>query len=370
MIRCKKCGTANAADAVFCSQCDAFLEWSGEKVEDEGAPGTGPTAPPGEPGAPPGAQPAAARPTASPHQPSARGEPAVQPQSRRPEKGATTPVRKAKPQQPTKPEKPKPGQRVCPRCGTGNDPDRKFCRRCGTGLGIAPVAPPEASKASKAPKHRSSWLSGLLRRGKQEAYMAGQRPQSMLSSRSRWRPGSSAMVFGLLALFGLGSIASYLYVPGVGSAVDDVIHTIQSRVGDRAEVNITKATGPSEPGFPATNMIDGGSNTYWVGTRTINRRWLVDFELQRQSDLLQINIRSGADGEEYEKLGRPFRFQLRANGELSPEYRLDDSKDEQVIEIDIQDVKELRLIVLSQHQGLAGGEDIAIREIALLGPKG
>jgi len=364
MIRCKKCGTVNEADAVFCGQCDTFLEWSGEKVEGEGAPGAPSTAPPGKPGAPLGGQPTAARPAASPPQPSAKGEPAVQPQSRRPEKGSTTPVRKAKPQQPTRPEKPKPGQRMCPKCDTGNDPDRKFCRRCGTDLGIAPVAPPVA------PKRRSSRLSGLLRRGKQEAYMAGQRPQSMLSSPSRWRPGSSAMVFGLLALIGLGSIASYLYVPGVGSAVDDVIHTIQNRVGDRAEVNITKATGPSEPGFPATNMIDGGSDTYWVGTRTINRRWLVDFELQRQSDLLQINIRSGADGEEYEKLGRPFRFQLRANGELSPEYRLDDSKDEQAIEIDIQDVKELRLIVLSQHQGLDGGEDIAIREIALLGQKG
>ena len=36
MIRCKKCGTLNEADATFCSQCDAFLEWSGEHLEGDG----------------------------------------------------------------------------------------------------------------------------------------------------------------------------------------------------------------------------------------------------------------------------------------------------------------------------------------------
>ncbi len=379
MIRCKKCGTLNQSDAAFCGQCDAYLEWSGEKVDDEGEPlassppaaaspppGTPPPpaatplGPPGVPGAVPPARPAA-RPASEATPPASR---AGEPKSRQPEKGATEPQRKAKPPQRTKPQKPKPGQRVCANCGSGNDPGRKFCRQCGSGLDLAPLEPP-TPESRRGP----SLLSRLFRRGKQEAYMAGQRPESMLSAPSRWRPGSSAMVFGLLAAVGLGSLASYWYMPEVRNGVDDVVRMVQNQIGGRARVNVTNATGRSRPGFPALNVIDGGSNTYWVGPRGAGGRWQIDFELQRPSDLLQLNLDSGADGEQFEKLGRPFEIQLRADGELSPVYELKDTKDQQVVHIDIQDVRELRLIVRSQYRGLDGGTDIAIREVAFFGPQ-
>lgn len=32
MIVCIKCGTHNSDDAKWCSGCEAFLEWDGEKV--------------------------------------------------------------------------------------------------------------------------------------------------------------------------------------------------------------------------------------------------------------------------------------------------------------------------------------------------
>ena len=32
MIRCTNCNTINTPDALFCSNCNAFLEWNGVKV--------------------------------------------------------------------------------------------------------------------------------------------------------------------------------------------------------------------------------------------------------------------------------------------------------------------------------------------------
>jgi ribosomal protein L40E len=379
MIRCKKCGTLNEAEATFCSQCDAFLEWSGELLDETGEPvsASGPSdqhAPGDEPlPRPAGAQPAPTQPRAPAptHRGTSRATRDVggaEPTSRRPEKGAVTPERRAKPQQPTKVEKPKPGQRVCPTCGTGNDPDRKFCRRCGNEIGVAPVEPTPTPEPTR--RRGSSWLSGVLRRGRQEAYMAGQRPESMLSSRGRWRPGSSMMVFGLLGVLGLGSVASYLYVPGVSDTVDQVVRTIQNRIGERQPVNITGVQAHSTPGYPALNMIDGGSNTWWAGPVSQNGRWQLDFELQERSDLLQINFDSGADGESFDQLGRPHEILVRADGELSPRYELKDTAEQQVVEVDIQDVEELRIIVLSRYEGLASGDEIAIREVSFIGPRG
>jgi hypothetical protein len=178
------------------------------------------------------------------------------------------------------------------------------------------------------------------------------------------------MVFGLLSVLGLGSIASYYYMPGVSDAVDDVVRTVQNRIGDRSEVNATDVDARSQPDFPALNLIDGGSNTYWVGPITENGRWHIDFELQEVSDLLQINIDSGADGEAYDQLGRPREVQVRANGELGPRFELSDTADQQPLDVDIQGVQELRIIVHSQWVGLDGGSDIAIREVTFVGPKG
>jgi len=303
MIRCGKCGTVNEANATFCSQCDAFLEWSGQRIEGGDAPETAA---------------AKAAPPYAPETATAKAAPPAEaPRSRKPEKGETTPVRKAKPQPSSVPEPPAPGQVVCGACGTGNDRDRRFCRRCGAAIGpvAAPAPPPQAGR----PGRRSSWLSRIVRRGKREGagYPAGERPAAMSSPSGRWRPGSTALVFGLLALFGLGALASYLYVPAVHDSVHDVVRTVQRRLIHPEEVRAISAEGQARAGFPAANLIDGGANSYWVGSRNQNERWVVVFEFQRPTDLLQINFDGGADGAEYERLGRPFKFRLRTSDKTS-----------------------------------------------------
>ena len=343
MIRCEKCGTLNEADASFCSQCDAFLEWSGAHVEENvEQTGTQSDEAPARSDLPPSAN------------------PETGPQARKPAKGETTPVRKAKPQPPSAPERPKPGQFVCATCGTGNDRDRKFCRRCGTAMDVALAeAPPPRTES----RRRWSWLTGAARRGRQKAYIAGQRPDSMLSTGARWRPGSTMMVFGLLGIIGLGGIASYLYMPGVSDAVDDMARTVQRRFLRPEEVRAIAAQGQAHPEFPATNLIDGSGNSYWVGSRNRNDRWVVDFEFQRPADLLQVNFDSGADGAAYERLGRPYRFRLKANDETSSVYELRDTPDQQPVDIDLPGVKSLRLIVLSRYRGSDSDDEIAIREV-------
>jgi uncharacterized OB-fold protein len=365
VIRCKKCGTVNEADAAFCGGCDAFLQWSGERIDAEGevvstAPGS-PPPPSLTPNQPPAARPREAPPPAATTSAASAPTPtSAEPRSRKPEKGSVTPERKAKPVQPTLVEKPKPGELVCQSCGTGNDPARQFCRRCGAPTAGAPV---EVGPPPKGP----SWFSRVLRRGKQEAYVAGQRPESMLTAGRRWRPGSTAMVFGLLGLVGLGSVASYLYVPEVSDTVDDIMRAVENRIGGRGPANTVGAEAHFEPGFPAQNMIDGFTNTYWLGPRSANGRWLIDFELQDVADLVQINIHGGADGEAYQQLGRPREIQLRAdNGQESRVILLDDDAAQQPIEIDLAGAQVVRLIVHSQYVGDAGGTDIAIREVAFV----
>jgi hypothetical protein len=168
-------------------------------------------------------------------------------------------------------------------------------------------------------------------------------------------------------------VASYYFMPGVGEqvegVVDDVMRMIRNRVGERSEVNVVRARAQFEPGYPAINMIDGGTNTWWAGEVSQNGRWQLDFFLQEPSDLLQVNIDAGADGETFDQLARPKEIQIRANQELSPRYTLADTSEQQPIEIDLQDVKELRIIVHSAYVGLKSDDVIAVREVSFVGPK-
>ena len=125
MIVCKVCGATNEQGATFCGTCGAFLEWSGEQVQTEGAQQgeTGPVgAPPPGPNDPPG--------------PSPINEPAPVP----------VPVTPS-------PEPVPEGSIVCPNCGQVNESTRVYCSRCATELAAVAiatdqvVAPPPTSRS-------------------------------------------------------------------------------------------------------------------------------------------------------------------------------------------------------------------------------
>ncbi len=123
MIVCKVCGATNEQGATFCGTCGAFLEWSGETVQPDGA--TQPSTPAGPP--PPGGDAAAAAGVG------AAG-------------AATEPVTPVGP--PTEPVPP-PGSIICSNCGMANDPTRVYCSRCATEL--AAVAAPAPAVAAAPP---------------------------------------------------------------------------------------------------------------------------------------------------------------------------------------------------------------------------
>ncbi len=149
MIVCKVCGATNEQGATFCGTCGAFLEWSGEQVQPDGA-----TAAVATPGGPPPVPPPGPGPTAGDPGPIVDTQP--------------VPV----PIPPTRSRSP-PGSIICSNCGMANDPTRVYCSRCATELAavaaariavVAPRRPPAAHPARRDRRRRSaaSLVLGVL----------------------------------------------------------------------------------------------------------------------------------------------------------------------------------------------------------------
>lgn len=399
MIRCSKCGTINKADASFCTECNAYLEWSGEKVENEepaSASSTEPdvTAPsppaeqPGQPDEPqtagqavpkpsapsgqqaqdpPSAQPAPSRPP-EPVPPPRKPTPLPpQPRSRKPEKEAAAPSPKPRLTTPVKAEMPKPSDRVCPNCGTGNEPQRKFCRKCGQGLVAAPMAPPLA----KLP-----WYKRLFGRGgPATTYEAGSRPASMGSGRG-WRPGCATVVVFSILMLTIGGVLLYLYVPAGAELVDEVVFTVRSRIEPLDPVAPSSPAGDARAGFPASNALDDNTATYWLAPQGPNDRWRLSFSFQEDVDLRQIAIDGGAPNEERGQFARPREVVLRSGAEVLDRWEVKDRSGTQYRRpdepIQIAAGTQLDLVVLSAWQADQDGDDdvLAIREILFGVPRG
>ena len=184
-VICSKCGQENDAEQSFCASCGAFLEWSGEKVEGDGAnpaeitpatpagPAPSPAPParaavPGWPVSPPPPSPASsssapAAPTGSdgelaglarlrsttPVQPAAVQPPLVSPvrpgpPARRvpaPSAEASAPVNPSASTAATVAVSAVEATIACPSCGRANPIDRNFCHSCGVLLRPKPAEP-------------------------------------------------------------------------------------------------------------------------------------------------------------------------------------------------------------------------------------
>ncbi|WP_372490460.1 zinc-ribbon domain-containing protein [Kocuria flava] len=194
MVICPECGTHNAADARFCSNCGTYLAWEDQQI---------PPAQDASHGA--GAVPSPQRKPESPHPSSGTartgngvtslppdGTEKVWSSSKVRGPGSTTGSNstsgeppavppadtESRPQRPADREEPEtrvaPGEIACPRCGTGNSPERHFCRRCAAEL-HEPVRPSEPNESQaeighetipkpgrKTLKGRAPFLSGIL----------------------------------------------------------------------------------------------------------------------------------------------------------------------------------------------------------------
>jgi zinc ribbon protein len=415
MIRCTKCGTINKSDETFCIECNSFLEWNSEPVEDESPPGpsaAGSAAPPA-PGAvfppppptpppplsrpvyptppppfvPPPLPPVAARPeppevgsatpdltapaarapeARAPEAPPARKPTATpeEPRSRKPEKGSATPAPKPKAPEAPKVEKIKPGDRICPNCGSGNDPARKFCRRCGHSL-------LEAVIQTEPEPERLPWYRRIFgRRSSVQSYEAGDRPASMArasSGRRRRRlgiPNLRATVIGVMVVFGLGAYASYLYVPDVTNMTDDVIRMVRGRFTAPAPAVPVSFQGAAAQGHGAGQAFDSdNSATFWLSPPRSSADPRIDVFFQGTVDLRRFEVMGGAPGDDYSVYGRPRTIALRASGK-SQEITLADTPDVQPFDIDLRlpDGEPLRIVVLDRYAG-RGSNGVAVRNL-------
>lgn len=379
MIRCSKCGTLNSSDSAFCSECNAYLEWTGERIED--TPGPAPaemgTAAGSAPGAEvtagaslpadPGAVPAS---TVGPPaddggaRAGAAGEPAARPPSgateqpgaRRPSKAdtATRPKPKATTTVAPRVEELKPGDRVCPACGSGNDAARKFCRRCGASLGAATLV-----EATPPPRPWYRRLRGGAQRA--QTFGVGERPVRM--GTRRWRPGCGSLVLILLVALGVGSVLSYLYVPSVSRTVDDIVRTVRTRIDGVTVINPIASSGAAVSGHPAGHAVDGDPETFWLGEPGQAARWRLNVRFERRVDLRQVDILPGASGDDYREHGRPRLVVFRSGDRSSDQVVLEDSGEKQSIQVALDDIDEVRLVVLETYGGTDALDDVAVREI-------
>ncbi len=394
MILCQKCGHENADDASFCGECNAYLEWSGQRVASPPPlpgpvaappPGT-PMAPPPRPvpaprpdpsGSPPPAPPATSVPsppatpvpsppaaTASPRpatapaptQPAARPPSAVpdappprrptpptdQPRSRQP---TTQPeLARPRPDPRTAPEEPplKAGDRICPVCGVGNDPARRFCRRCGAGLEQAVVAVPV-----HVPWHRR-----LFRRGPPERYQAGQRPRSM-AERGRPRRSIVGILVPLAVVVAIvAAVTSYVAVPDIQRQVNDTVAGLKRQFLPQL-ADVTPTAGAS-----AVDAIDGNLLTWWEGG---GDQPGLTLRFNPAVDLGALGITAGANGDDFPTFRRPTQIRLVPEDGDPVTLDLADTRDFQSFRIDLRDVARLRVQVLESRG--PGGAPVAIREL-------
>ena len=319
MIVCKECGHQNEDDDLFCGNCPAFLEYSGERIggpepelEDTASAaqpglvtrirqaisgtdlpppsGAGPASgaalrPPG-PGAPSTSTPTGVPIGAPPPPPRTADERAAalvakpgtfQPPDARPMVTPRTPEAQ-RPQTPL--PRPKvvkqapsrkinPGDLVCGACGEGNDPQRNYCRRCGSPLAEATVA-------------RTRWFRRRPKRSK-KTVAAGDRPGRpgrSTSGRDAARGariargkflGRLADVKRVLALLAIVGIGVGLAIPNLRQWVTDnavdgfnkVKRTVSPEYTNIA-VDPARVTSSGEtPGGEAANVADGNTLTFW-----------------------------------------------------------------------------------------------------------
>lgn len=403
-ILCRVCGTRNADDATFCSNCTSFLEWEGERVPDEPqvqdaargreaqeevteerteepaliAPPVEepPTASEETPSiddpirdaAPPADQrvaerqaaageeqtpPAAGR-TVQPDvvsQPVTRPPIADVPPSRRP----TTPQRPGRPDAreragARRPEAPRPGELICGNCGTGNDPQRRFCRRCGHSLATAPVAV------------RLPWYRRIFTR-RARVTAAGTRPGRM-GRRGHSRPLFSSLIV-LLVLGGLvGGVATYLFVPAVQTRVNGAVGEMRLLLLPSFEEIHPQASGSGLPDHPGSLVADRNTLTYWAADTAIGSPELL-VEFQEPTNLGKLIVHNGATQEEFLAYARPRTIVVRYAGGDEQELELRDTLEDEVFDLDARSVEQLTITVVDWYaaQPPTGTTTIALREL-------
>ncbi|WP_213450301.1 zinc ribbon domain-containing protein [Rhizomonospora bruguierae] len=393
MIICQVCGTRNAADERFCGQCGAFLAWDGAVVDHTatspagaehpvpvggaarpgGEPatvGTSPVSPaapaPPEPGAAPvspavpppresAASPVSPAPTpaASASTPAPAGEGAAPeaaeriPPERRPGQAARR--RPVVQEVPDRPAPPRPGDLVCGRCGSGNDPARRFCRSCG------------ASLAEAAPVKLHWWQRLWRRLSRPAKYAAGER------RRRRAGPivGRLTRILALL-------LAAALAVAFGPSLVRRGVNEVRDRTRKHEPISATGfAASSARRDNPAARIGDGKNNRYWAPAGRAQGAW-VEATFPRPLRILDIIVTPGVspNQDEFVAAGRPHELDVLATPDRGEPTRftltLSDAPGPQTFHVTADRAVRIRFTVRSVF-GANADPVVAIAEVEFYG---
>lgn len=295
----------------------------------------------------------------------------------------------------------RPGDLVCPTCGTGNDPDRQFCRIDATALHEAEVVQITSWRRRLFPFSASSRTQRERRR--RDSGQVVSRGQGRKKARMAYRRFLS--IFGklrrLLALLAFVGIVAVVLVPSLrvdasdraGDAYDrlrewfgyspqDPINAIDANASSAVDPVPFERCRPENGSLrPEDALRDGKAFTYWAeGVDGPGLDTIIEFEFQSRIDLNSIGIFSGPGTcPEADFLANPrprsveLRY-LRDDGfgleEIgSDTLKLVDTADFQTFEVEGKDFDRLVLVILSVYDSDQGSAT-AIAEVEFFGKLG
>lgn len=268
----------------------------------------------------------------------------------------------------------RPGDLICGRCGTGNDPERNFCRHCGNSLAEAEPAPSP-----------TLWqrIRGLFRRPEPEPVEAGERPMRQagggrgLAAKGR---GAKRKILGTWFTV-MKTVAIAGFALGlVGISISPLRGDVTGWIGDRVQqvkrviapefdpVNALGARATSVvDGHPASHAVDLLNNTWWAEGEEgpgVGAQLFVD--LGEPVDIAKVGFLNGA-AEDDEFLAQPRAREVHlvfSNG-VTLDVTLADDREFQVFDVEgAEGVTSVEVQILSVYPGQEG-EELSLTEIEL-----
>lgn len=259
-----------------------------------------------------------------------------------------------------------PGDIACARCGQGNEAGRRFCHECGTSLAQAEPAPAGAPPPwwKRRARRSSRTYAAGERRTRADGTRRDGTPRGVAGLRKVVRVvGAIACVLLLLALAGPWRSGFRNRVGDVGAAAKNIFVASYEPVHpDGAEAST------AIPDRPATNAIDGATNTAWQEAHAGDgENEVLVLTFSSQVDIDRLGIYSGVSENPDEFLAQPRPRELRVafSDGTSTEIRLKDTPGFQSFTVKARAVVSVQITILSVYPSFRGGHDAGIAEVEL-----